>query len=141
MLRFINFLLIVLVIISFFFGVRVGKTIQKIDTPVQTEYTTKKIIPTVSLVLNTLASCKFSFLTPSSTNVTIASSGATIQLKKQKLNLSCIPEPTKTNEVAKYKNSITNKTLYITGSSSLYQQLKAGFEINSSYKLSTEQSD
>lgn len=39
--RFINFALILLIIIAFLFGVRIGKQVQRIDTPIKTIYKTK----------------------------------------------------------------------------------------------------
>ncbi len=113
--RLLNVLLIILVIIAFFFGVRVGKTVQSIDTPVKIEYKTKKAAPepTLHLVKKTIKSCLFSFIAPNSLIVEVSSQSALFKLRKEILTLSCL------------KNS---KEITASGSSSLYESLQDGFD-------------
>lgn len=53
MMRLVNFSLVLLIIIAFFFGLNLGKRIQAIDTPIKTVITkiivTKIVTPTPSL--------------------------------------------------------------------------------------------
>jgi len=44
--RFLNFALLILVLIAFFFGLNLGKQIQSVDTPVKTVY--KRIVLTAT---------------------------------------------------------------------------------------------
>src|SRR3989338_2361609 len=102
--RFVNILLMLLVVIAFFFGVNTGKTIQKIDTPIKKEFEVQKVtvVPSVSLLRFALPECDFSFSAPSTLRVVISSRSATLTQGSRSLDLIC---------------GITRKTITASGSS------------------------
>jgi hypothetical protein len=125
--RYLTFILILLIFVAFFFGIRIGKTIQTIDTPVKTIQ--KKVIvkPTLKLQNYSLKFCSFSFVLPDLYQVKLSSQSAVIKKNQQSLLIACSPALKKTTKTVVYKNLRTGSLVYIEEDNSLYQTIKAGF--------------
>lgn len=122
MYKFVNFVLAILVVVAFLFGVKVGKTIQKIDTPVKLEYRQKKVFvfPSLKLSRVTLSSCGFSFIIPDNFSRKVSSTSVLIQNNKDKLTIEC-------------SKPQTQKNIVVQGNKQLLQQLQAGFDPEFTY--------
>ncbi len=118
--KFVNFVLTILVFVAFLFGVRIGKIIQKIDTPVRTEYKQKKVLvyPTLKLTRISLENCGFDFVIPDNFSYKASSTSAIVYNNDNKLSIDCSNKP---------------KNIIIKGDKNLLQQLGSGFNPEFTY--------
>ena len=127
--RIIKFFLVILVLIAFFFGVRVGKKIQTIDTPIKTVNKLKKILitPKITMKKKIITNCLYTFITPDYLSIKLASDSAEISQGKQKLLIECLNNK-KSQTGTVYLNSRTGKQVYISGSKILLKEINAGLD-------------
>ncbi|MFA6005859.1 MAG: hypothetical protein WC775_05245 [Patescibacteria group bacterium] len=123
MARLLNLLLMLLVIVAFFFGLRLGKWVQLVDTPVKEKVKVQKevVIPTVNIIRYVVQPCKFEFTAPDTIHVAISSTSASLSQKADVLDITC---------------SKTKQMIIATGSSTLLDQVKQGFDTTFSIQSS-----
>jgi hypothetical protein len=128
--RFINFVLILLVFIAFFFGFRVGKAVQKIDTPIKQEVKTKEtlITPVFTLKQDTIDACNFSFSYPSTLEVNITSGSAMLKSVDKSLDISCASSGASLKSKELYRNIRNGQQVTIDGNQDLLIQLQDSFD-------------
>jgi hypothetical protein len=128
--RFINFILILLVFVAFFFGFRIGKAVQKIDTPVKQEVKTKEklVTPVFSLKQGIIEDCNFSFNYPSTLKATVASKSAILKSNSDQINITCASNGANLNNKVLYRNIRNGLQVTIDGSNELFKQLQESFD-------------
>ena len=130
--RFVTFILVILIVIAFFFGLRAGKTIQILDTPIKTITKTKKIVkaPTYHLRNYELINCDFSFVVPDYYHVQISSNSAQLQNQQKQVTINCGLKSTQEKALISLKNLRSGRTVYIQGSKTILKELQGGFDPN-----------
>ena len=130
--RFVIFILIILIIVAFFFGLKAGKTIQILDTPIKTITKTKKVVtaPTYHLKNYELTNCDFSFVVPDYYHVQISSNSAQLQNQQKQITINCGLKSAQEKTLMSLKSLRSGRTVYIQGSKTILKELQGGFDPN-----------
>ncbi len=127
--RLIYVILLILVVTALIGGIRIGKQLQMIDTPVKTVQKNVQITNTPQALVRYKLPCGFFFSVPKNISAHIASTSATITFGKNTLNISCVPIDAKiSSESAFYKNIVQNSAVTVQGEKTLFDLIESGFD-------------
>lgn len=124
--RLVYVILIILVFVSLLAGIRIGKRIQQVDTPVRVTEKNVYITEPVQPLRRYTLSCGFFFSIPKNILVSSAGQSAEIQYGKNTLKITCVPFSAKSPPLV-LKNVTTSKAISIEGPESLLKNIEGAF--------------
>jgi len=127
--RLVYAILFILIITALIGGIRIGKKLQTLDTPVKMVQKTVLITNEPKALVRYTLACGFIFTIPENINAQIASTSATVTMGKNVLNIACVSANAKASSGSDlYKNTAQNSTVEVRGEKSLLNLVKSGFD-------------
>lgn len=127
--RLIYLILFILIVTALMGGIRIGKKLQMVDTPIKTVQKIIRVTDKPQALVRYTLSCGFFFAVPKNIIVRRTSTSATITIEKNTLKITCVPANTKISSASVlYKKATQNSAIEAQGEQSLLKLIEPGFD-------------